>query len=246
MTLELSILIGKNFDFMNNRKLNFCDLDFIDYKEAWDLQKEVLTLRSDGKVNDVLFLLEHPHTYTLGKVADKSNLISSKEYLEKNKISVYDIDRGGDITYHGPGQIVGYPIIDLKSWVMDTHKYLRALEEVIIQTCAEYGVKGTRNPKYTGVWIEDRKIAAIGIKVSRWITMHGFAFNINTDLDLFNGIIPCGISDKEVTSLSKEINKDISISEVKEKLVNNFKSIFEYKELSAITREELLAVNLSN
>ncbi|MGA7837172.1 MAG: lipoyl(octanoyl) transferase LipB [Ignavibacteriaceae bacterium] len=246
MTLELSILIGKNFDFMNNRKLNFCDLNFIDYKEAWDLQKEVLTLRSDGKVNDVLFLLEHPHTYTLGKVADKSNLISSKEYLEKNKISVYDIDRGGDITYHGPGQIVGYPIIDLKSWVMDTHKYLRALEEVIIQTCAEYGVKGTRNPKYTGVWIEDRKIAAIGIKVSRWITMHGFAFNINTDLDLFNGIIPCGISDKEVTSLSKEINKDISISEVKEKLVNNFKSIFEYKELSAITREELLAVNLSN
>ena len=246
MTLELSILIGKNFDFMNNRKLNFCDLNFIDYKEAWDLQKEVLTLRSDGKVNDVLFLLEHPHTYTLGKVADKSNLISSKEYLEKNKISVYDIDRGGDITYHGPGQIVGYPIIDLKSWVMDTHKYLRALEEVIIQTCAEYGVKGTRNPKYTGVWIEDRKIAAIGIKVSRWITMHGFAFNINTDLDLFNGIIPCGISDKEVTSLGKEINKDISISEVKEKLVNNFKSIFEYKELSAITREELLAVNLSN
>ncbi|HKJ81203.1 MAG TPA: lipoyl(octanoyl) transferase LipB [Ignavibacteriaceae bacterium] len=231
---------------MNNRKLNFCDLNFIDYKEAWDLQKEVLTLRSDGKVNDVLFLLEHPHTYTLGKVADKRNLISSKEYLEKNKISVYDIDRGGDITYHGPGQIVGYPIIDLKSWVMDTHKYLRALEEVIIETCAEYGVKGTRNPKYTGVWIEDRKIAAIGIKVSRWITMHGFAFNINTDLDLFNGIIPCGISDKEVTSLGKEINKDISISEVKEKLVNNFKSIFEYKELSAITREELLAVNLSN
>ena len=172
---------------MNNRKLNFCDLDFIDYKEAWDLQKEVLTLRSGGKVNDVLFLLEHPHTYTLGKVADKRNLISSKEYLEKNKISVYDIDRGGDITYHGPGQIIGYPIIDLKCWVMDTHKYLRALEDVIIETCAEYGVKGTRNPKYTGVWIEDRKIAAIGIKVSRWVTMHGFAFNINTDLDLFTG-----------------------------------------------------------
>jgi lipoyl(octanoyl) transferase len=231
---------------MNNRRLNYCDLDFIDYKEAWDLQKDVLNLRSDEKINDVLFLLEHPHTYTLGKVADKNNLISSKEYLENNKISVYEIDRGGDITYHGPGQIVGYPIIDLKSWEMDTHKYLRALEEVIIQTCAEYGVQGTRNPKYTGVWIGDRKIAAIGIKVSRWITMHGFAFNINTDLDLFNGIIPCGISDKEVTSLSKEINKDISISEVKEKLVNNFKNAFKYKEMSAITKEELLAVNLSN
>jgi lipoyl(octanoyl) transferase len=231
---------------MNNRRLNYCNLDFIDYKEAWDLQKDVLNLRSDEKINDVLFLLEHPHTYTLGKVADKNNLISSKEYLENNKISVYEIDRGGDITYHGPGQIVGYPIIDLKSWEMDTHKYLRALEEVIIQTCAEYGVQGTRNPKYTGVWIGDRKIAAIGIKVSRWITMHGFAFNINTDLDLFNGIIPCGISDKEVTSLSKEINKDISISEVKEKLVNNFKNAFKYKEMSAITKEELLAVNLSN
>lgn len=235
------------------RILNYCDLGFIDYKEAWDLQKEILNLRADEKVNDVLFLLEHPHTYTLGKVADKKNLIGSKEYLEKNKISVYDIDRGGDITYHGPGQIVGYPIIDLKKWEMDTHKYLRAIEEVIIKTCAVYGITGSRNSKYTGVWIEsstpdntDRKIAAIGIKVSKWITMHGFAFNIDTDLDFFNGIIPCGITDKGVTSLNLETKKEISIKDIKEKLVNNFKEIFDYNEVSAVTREELLAVHLSN
>lgn len=231
---------------MSQRKLNFCDLGLIDYKESWDLQKEILELRAGGKINDVLFLLEHPHTYTLGKVADKKNLIGSEEYLEKNKISVYDIDRGGDITYHGPGQIVGYPIIDLQEWEMDTHKYLRGLEEVIIRTCAEYGIEGTRNPKYTGVWIEDRKIAAIGIKVSRWITMHGFAFNINTDLDFFKGIIPCGINDKDVTSVSRETGKKVELDEVKEKLISNFKIIFGYNKTAAATREELLAVNLSN
>lgn len=233
-------------DGMTDRTLNYCDLGLIDYKEAWDLQKEIHGLRSDGKSNDVLFLLEHPHTYTLGKVADKKNLIGSEEYLDKNKISVYDIDRGGDITYHGPGQIVGYPIIDLQEWEMDTHKYLRGLEEVIIKTCAEYGVEGTRNPKYTGVWIEDRKIAAIGIKVSRWITMHGFAFNINTDLDFFKGIIPCGITDKDVTSLSRETGRSVELAEVKEKLTLNFKAIFGYNKMTAAAREELAGVNLSN
>ncbi len=129
--------------------------------------------------------------------------------MSDNKISVYDIDRGGDITYHGPGQIVGYPIINLTNWKQDTHKYLRALEEIIIKVCAEYGFTWKSDDKIlTGVWIDDRKIAAIGIKVSRWITMHGFAFNINTDLKLFNGIIPCGISDKDVTSLKQELNKE--------------------------------------
>ena len=172
---------------MNNRSLTYCDLGLIDYKEAWDLQKHTFELRHQKKISDIIFLLEHPHTYTLGKVANEKNLTSSKEYLENKKISVYNIDRGGDITYHGPGQIVGYPIIDLNDWQNDTHKYLRALEEVIIKTCSYYGIKGTRDPRYTGVWIEDRKIAAIGIKISRWITMHGFAFNVNTDLSLFYG-----------------------------------------------------------
>ena len=228
------------------KQLSYCDLGFIDYKEAWDLQKEVFELRHKSKVSDVLFLLEHPHTYTLGKVADKKNLISSQEYLDKNNISVYEIDRGGDITYHGPGQIVGYPIINLNEWKNDTHKYLRALEEVIIKTCAHYGLIGSREPKYTGVWIEDRKVAAIGIKVSRWITMHGFAFNVNTDLSLFSGIIPCGISDKDVTSIQRELKRKIEIDEVKALLVKNFKEIFNYDEIKFLPKEELMSLNLTN
>ena len=231
---------------MSQRILNYCDLNNIDYQEAWDLQKEILEMRVDEKINDILFLLEHPHTYTLGKVADKRNLIGSVDYLMQNKISVFDIDRGGDITYHGPGQIVGYPIIDLKKWKQDTHRYLRSLEEVIIKTCSEYGLKGVRDSKYTGVWIGDKKIAAIGIKVSRWVTMHGFAFNVNTDLDFFSGIIPCGIVDKGVTSLKNELSKSIDISEVKEKLVDNFKNIFEYEDVTAISKDELMVVNFSN
>ena len=228
------------------RELIYCDLGFIDYKEAWDLQKGISENRFNKKVNDVFFLLEHPHTYTLGKVAERKNLVCSEEYLDKNKISVYDIDRGGDITYHGPGQIVGYPIIDLNEWQKDTHKYLRALEEVIILTCAHYGLKCGREPKYTGVWIEDRKIAAIGIKVSRWITMHGFAFNINTDLSLFSGIIPCGISDKDVTSLNRELGRKIEINEVKTLLVSNFKEVFGYDMVTNLPKEELLYFNFSN
>jgi lipoyl(octanoyl) transferase len=213
------------------KKINYTDLGLIDYKEAWDLQKETFELRKENKIPDTLYLLEHPHTYTLGRVADKNNLVGSDEYLKQNNISVYEIDRGGDITYHGPGQIVGYPIINLNDWVNDTHKYLRALEEVIIMTCAQYGVICGRNPKYTGVWIDDRKICAIGIKVSRWITMHGFAFNVKTDLSLFNGIIPCGISDKAVTSLEKETNREIDMFEVKEKILRNFCEIFGYEDV---------------
>ncbi len=226
---------------MNNRTLTYCDLGLIDYKEAWDLQKVTFELRVQKKIPDIIFLLEHPHTYTLGKVADEKNLVSNKEYLEEKKISVYNIDRGGDITYHGPGQVVGYPIIDLNDWKNDTHKYLRALEEVIIRTCSYYGIAGIRDPKYTGVWIGDRKIAAIGVKISRWITMHGFAFNVNTDLSLFTGIIPCGIVDKEVISLKKELSRIVSISEVKEILLRNFVEVFDYNNFSVFPKEELLA-----
>lgn len=225
---------------MQERIFTYCDIGLIDYKEAWDLQKQVLELRSAGKITDILFLLEHPHTYTLGKTADKKNLVGPESYLSENSISVYEIDRGGDITYHGPGQIVGYPIISLTDWKQDTHKYLRAIEEVIIKTCAHYGISGSRVQKYTGVWINDRKIAAIGIKVSRWFTMHGFAFNINTDLDLFTGIIPCGIADKEVTSLSKETGREIDIKEVKEILTKNFMGVFEYTNVRRIAIEDLL------
>lgn len=223
------------------RKLVYCDLELFDYKDAWDLQKSIHQQRVENKIDDVLFLLEHPHTYTLGKVADKKNLVGDEKYLNENKISVYDIDRGGDITYHGPGQIVGYPIISLTNWKMDTHKYLRAIEEVIIKVCSEYGLNCSRVDKYTGVWIEDRKICAIGIKVSRWVTMHGFAFNVNTDLKLFNGIIPCGISDKDVTSLSKELNKEVSLKEVKEKIIHHFMNEFQYQQIEFKSKNEILS-----
>ncbi|MEK6553486.1 MAG: lipoyl(octanoyl) transferase LipB [Bacteroidota bacterium] len=224
------------------RTFDYCDLGMIDYNQAWDLQKEIFDLRHRNEINDTLFLLEHPHTYTLGKVAEKENLISTSEQLQELGISVYEIDRGGDITYHGPGQIVGYPIINLSDWKEDTHEYLRALEEVIIKTCSDYGLNTNRNPKYTGVWLGERKIAAIGIKVSRWITMHGFAFNVNTDLAYFGGIIPCGIRDKDVTSLQRELGKEIEIDEVKEKLIKNFQNVFDYtkfiiKEKSSYIKE---------
>ncbi len=154
-------------DVIKNRTLIYSNLGMVDYKEAWDLQRTIFNQVVDGEIQDTLILLEHPHTYTLGKVADKKNLVSGKDYLEKNKISVFEIDRGGDITYHGPGQIVGYPIIKLEDWQKDTHKYLRALEEVIIMTCKNYGLDAGRNPKYTGVWIGNKKIAAIGVKISQ-------------------------------------------------------------------------------
>ncbi|MDR3608927.1 MAG: lipoyl(octanoyl) transferase LipB [Ignavibacteriaceae bacterium] len=227
------------------KELLYSDLNIIDYKEAWDLQREIFELRYKKEISDILLLLEHPHTYTLGRIADKAHMISSPEFLDANKISVYDIDRGGDITYHGPGQIVGYPIIDLGHWQKDTHKYLRGLEEVIIRTCAVYGISAIRDPKYTGVWVENRKIAAIGIKVSRWITMHGFAFNINSDLSFFNGIVPCGIVDKEVTSLKKELDRDIDIHEVKKILLDNFKLFFEYDSVNTISKEDLLCLHVT-
>ena len=229
-----------------SRILNYSDLGFIDYKEAWELQKEIFSKRVSGEVNDFLLLLEHPNTYTLGKTAHKENLKGSEKYLRDNQISVYNIDRGGDITYHGPGQIVGYPIIDLNSWNKDTHKYLRSLEEVIIKTCKDFQLVCGRNTKHTGVWIDDRKIAAIGIKVSRWITMHGFAFNVNTDLSLFDGIIPCGIQDKDVTSLYKELNRKIEIQDVKEKLLSNFKDVFGYEDDLTVNDVGLVQAKLVN
>ena len=216
-----------------SKTLDYLDLGIVDYKEAWDLQKSLFEKRLNGEISDTLLLLEHPHTYTLGKTADRKNLVGDNEYLNSNKIKVYDIDRGGDITYHGPGQIVGYAIFDLKKWKQDTHLFLRALEEVIIRTCSNYGLSTSMNEQHTGVWIDDRKICAIGIKVSRWITMHGFAFNVNTNLELFNGIIPCGINDKEVTSLKHELSRSFEIQSIKKKIVKNVKDIFEYDEVKS-------------
>lgn len=214
-----------------SRLLQYIDLGIVDYKEAWDFQKSLFDRRYRDEIPDTLILLQHPHTYTLGKVADRNNLIGTEDFLETNKISVYDIDRGGDITYHGPGQIVGYQIFDLKKWKQDTHLFLRTLEQIIIDVCKEYGLDPGRKDKYTGVWLDERKICAIGIKVSRWITMHGFAFNVNTDLSFFKGIIPCGIADKEVTSLKNEAGHLFELNEIHEKIINNFVKLFNYDEV---------------
>lgn len=221
------------------KELLVCNLGLIDYKHAWDIQLEYHEKRRNNLVPDILFLCEHPNTYTLGKVAQKENLLYNEKDLKEKNIDVYEIDRGGDITYHGPGQVVGYAILNLENWKKDTHLYLRSLEEVIIKTNLSYGITSGRNEKFTGVWIENRKICAIGIKVSRWVTMHGFAYNVNTQLNLFEGIIPCGISDKEVTSLQKELKTKIDIEEVKMKVINNFKMIFEYNNITLKSIDEL-------
>lgn len=224
------------------RNLLYIDLGLIDYSEAWELQKKIHQKRVEKRIDDVLLLLEHPHTYTLGKTAHKEHLIGSDEYLKEKNISVFEIDRGGDITYHGPGQIVGYPVICLSDWKEDSHKYLRALEQVIIDVLAEFEIAAGRNEKYTGVWIDERKIAAIGIKISRWVTMHGFAFNIKPDLSLFKGIVPCGISDKDVTSLYQEVKKEISIQNLKTTLLEKFVFVFDYQKFRQINKKELISL----
>ncbi len=223
-----------------NRNLTYSNLGILDYKTAWDLQKQLFDLRLKNEINDTLLLLEHPNTYTFGKSADPKNLIAKDNFIKKNNISTFEIDRGGDITYHGPGQIVGYPILNLTDWYEDTHKYLRALEEVIIKSCSEYKIDSDRKEKFTGVWVNENKIAAIGVKVSRWVTMHGFAFNVNTDLSLFDGIIPCGIKDKSVTSLQEETGSPCNNNEVKSVILKNFVEVFKYSKVEERYPEELI------
>lgn len=181
---------------------------------------------SGVRKNDAFLFVEHPHVYTLGKSGAEENMLRSMAELLKLEAEFVKIDRGGDITYHGPGQIVGYPILDLDRHFTDIHKYLRYLEEVIIRVCADYGFEAGRIDGLTGVWIGEEKIAAMGIRCSRWVTMHGFAFNVNSDLSYFGHIVPCGIDDKAVTSLEKLIGKEIDIKEVKERIVFHFQDVF--------------------
>ncbi len=217
------------------------DLGTQPYHNAWELQKSIqnelitqkLKLRngiiSDYQKNDSLLLVEHPHVYTLGKSGKSSHLLKGFNELKEIDAEFVNIDRGGDITYHGPGQIVGYPILDLDRYFTDIHKYLRYLEEVIIRTLSDYGIKSDRIDKLTGVWVNDEKICALGIRCSRWVTMHGFAFNIHTDLEYFDHIIPCGIKNKSVTSLSKILNRKMNINEVKDRLIRHFSEVFDVK-----------------
>ena len=215
-----------------------------DYKKTWDYQEELFKKTLDIKIknrredldiptNNYFLFVEHPHVYTLGKSGNAKNLLVSEEELKAKKASFYKINRGGDITYHGPGQIVGYPILDLDNFFTDIHKYLRLLEETIILSLAEYGLKAERSPGETGVWLDvgtpfARKICAMGVRASRWVTMHGFALNVNADLGYFDNIIPCGIKGKAVTSLNVEMGKkEINIPEVQEKLLKHFSALFE-------------------
>lgn len=231
---------------IQNKKVRFEDLGMIDYQAAWDYQEKLLTdtvatktqnrkLSAEEQLitpNHLLFC-QHPHVYTLGKSGHQENLLMNDEQLNAAGAQFYKINRGGDITYHGPGQLVGYPILDLENFFTDIHKYMRLLEEAIILTCADYGLSAGRIDGLTGVWLghEDgqnpRKICAMGVKCSRWVTMHGFAFNVNTDLNFFGNIIPCGISDKAVTSLQQELGQEVVMSEVAEKLKGHLADLFD-------------------
>lgn len=221
-------------------RLIVCSVGRIEYEAAWDLQKRLQARLIAAKRSDppedlphLLLLVEHPPVYTLGKSGDASNLLLSQDGLEQHGASFHHIDRGGDITYHGPGQIVGYPILDLDDFYHDIHRYLRDLEETIIRACADYGVIGDRVKGRTGVWVGpdekgfERKICAMGIRCSRWVTMHGFAFNVNTDLSYFSHIVPCGITDRSVTTLSEEVGRTLSEAEVADRLVSRFAEQFD-------------------
>jgi len=218
----------------------------MDYKACWDYQEKLFNETVNLKIsnrylpeekqiptkNHLLFV-EHPHVYTLGKSGDEKNLLLNEKQLLDKHANYYKINRGGDITYHGPGQLVAYPILDLDNFFTDIHKYLRLLEETIILTLKEYGIESGRSKGETGVWLDAddkfkaRKICAMGVRCSRWVTMHGWGFNVNSDLNYFNNIIPCGINDKAVTSLNKELGRNVDMAEIKEKLKKNFSKLFE-------------------
>jgi lipoyl(octanoyl) transferase len=244
---------------MEKQRVIFRDLGKMDYKIAWDYQEsllkentrrkslvfsresvveaeaetEITTHDSPLSTEHYLLFVEHPPVYTLGKSGNIDNVLMSEKELEENNIQFFKTNRGGDITFHGDQQIVGYPIIDLEKFYTDIGKYLRNLEEVIILTLADYGLKGGRSAGETGVWLDpdipgrERKICAMGVRTSRWITMHGFAFNVNTDLSFFNNIIPCGIQNKQVTSLEKGLGRKVDFEEAKEKVKRNFEKVFE-------------------
>jgi lipoyl(octanoyl) transferase len=228
---------------MQDRTVKFRDLGIVDYKATWDYQtrifEEIIAIkvrnRETGETENTenfLVFCEHPHVYTLGKTGKKENLLINNTQLSERNASYYEINRGGDITYHGPGQLVVYPILDLDNFFTDIHKYMRFLEEIVIRTCNDFGIQANRVSGLTGVWLGDnesdyRKICAMGVKTSRWVTMHGLAFNINTDLDFFKNIVPCGISDKAVTSMKNELGAKQDLELVKNRIKSHFQEVFE-------------------
>jgi len=229
-----------------NKTIFIKDLGLVDYKVAWDYQLEIFEKTVATKIENragasakptenFLLFCEHPEVYTIGKSGNRDNILVTDEFLRAKKIDLFETSRGGDITFHGPGQLVCYPIIDLDNFFTDIHKYMRFLEEAVIRTCADYALSAGRVQGFTGVWLdfEDpdkaRKICAMGVKTSRWVTMHGLALNVNTDLNYFNNIVPCGIKDKEVTSLQKEINTRLEVKTVAEKLTKHLCEVFDFE-----------------
>lgn len=237
-----------------NKTVIFQDLGLMDYKEAWDYQETLFRATIDRKIEqrngveteptpNYLLFVEHPHVYTLGKSGSLAHLLLNEEKLTENNAKFYQINRGGDITYHGPGQLVAYPILDLDHFFTDIHKYLRLLEEAVIQVLNHYGLKGGRVDGMTGVWLDGdkptaRKICAMGVKSSRWVTMHGIGFNINSDLSYFNHIVPCGIEDKSVTSLQRELGREIPMNEVKSVLLDKLAEQFEFSYVNTTTKRD--------
>jgi lipoyl(octanoyl) transferase len=234
-----------------NRKVTFRDIGQVDYKDAWDYQEKLfrevvnkklanrsLTEEEKEFTGNYLLFCEHPHVFTIGKSGSENNLLVNQENLAQRNIAYYKINRGGDITYHGPGQIVAYPILNLDYFFTDIHRYMRSLEEAVIRMLAEYGIKGDRLKGMTGVWLDvdhpakARKICAMGVRTSHWVTMHGIALNVNTDLQYFSLIIPCGITDKAVTSMAKELGFEPNTEEVKAKLKKHLSEVFEYEYIS--------------
>ncbi len=234
---------------MDKQIVHYKDLGIVEYKTAWDYQElllqENIAIKSEARNKDIplasyqqlptthyLLFCEHPPVYTLGKSGNENNILIKDEEMQEQGIQYFKTNRGGDITFHGLQQVVGYPILDLEKFYTDIGRYLRELEEVIILTLADYGIKGDRSKGETGVWIEpgvvgkERKICAMGVRCSRWITMHGFALNVNTDLSYFNNIIPCGIQNKQVTSLQKELGREVDYAEIKQRLKTNFEKVF--------------------
>ena len=240
-----------------NKTVEFIQLGTVDYQQAWDYQEKLFAQTIELKTYNrktvapeeekvtpnYLIFCQHPHVYTLGKSGSENNLLINEDFLKAKGATFYKINRGGDITYHGPGQLVGYPLFDLDNFFNDIHKYLRLLEEAVILMLAEYGITAGRIAGLTGVWLDHveqkqpRKICAMGVKCSRWVTMPGFALNVNTDLEYFNYIVPCGITDKAVTSMQKELGREVPMAEVEEKMLHHLSQLFEANvEISAHER----------
>ena len=201
---------------------NIIDLGISEFKDTWNLQKELQKKRILGEIEDQLILVEHPAVYTLGKNASREHILKKRE-----GVSVIQTDRGGNITFHGPGQLVGYPIVDLSFYKRSITWYMRELEQLMIDVLKEYGIEGSTKKGLTGTWVKDQKIAALGVRISRWVTMHGFSLNVNTDLSHFTHIVPCGIHGKQVTSMASELNKEVSLEEVKKRIIHHFQKQFE-------------------